>query len=303
MIDKRIGDIRLVGNSRAGEESVIAAPELNVCFDIGLAPREVLSVDYVCLTHGHADHAAGIHYYFSQRDFIGNAPGCVLAHPRLVEHLGRLMEVWTDIEGHEIPRRIEPIQAGQDFPIRRNLLVRAFTNNHGRASLGFAAIEVKHKLKPEYAELSQAQIVNLKNQGVTIDYRVEAPLVAYCGDTADGPFLDLPYVRDSRVILLECTFFDREHVQRARAGRHLHVVDLPGILSRLNCPHVVLTHTSRRTSIRDAKRILLQVVGKQQAERVEIFMDRPPARGPRPERGSGAARPADERPPAADNLR
>ena len=67
MIEKRIGDIRLVGNSRGGEESVIAAPELNVCFDIGLAPREVLSVDYVCLTHGHADHAAGIHYYFSQR--------------------------------------------------------------------------------------------------------------------------------------------------------------------------------------------------------------------------------------------
>lgn len=274
MIDKQIGDIRFIGHSRAGEESVVVAPELNLCFDIGLAPREALLVDHVCLTHGHADHAAGIHYYFSQRGFIGAPPGCVLAHPRLVEQLGRLMDVWEAIEGHPAPRKIVPIVDGEDFAVRRNLVARAFNNNHGGPSLGFTAIEVKHKLRPELTGLSQAQIVERKRAGETIDVRVEAPLVTYTGDTADGPFFDLPHVRDSKVIVIECTFFDADHVERARAGRHLHVRQMPEILARLRCPHVVITHVTRRTAIGEARRLLERAVGSQEMERISFLMDR-----------------------------
>lgn len=276
MIEKTIGGLRIIGHSRAGEESVIGVPELNVCFDIGLAPREVLAIDFVCLTHGHADHAAGVHYYFSQRGFIGNAPGCVLAHPRLIEHIARLMEVWADIEGHHAPRRLEPIRDGEDFEVRRNLVVRAFTNNHGGPSLGFSAIEVKHKLKPEYEGFTGPQLVDLKRKGETIDYRVEAPLVCYSGDTADGPFFDLPHVRDAGVMLLECTFFDPDHVHRARAGRHLHVRDLPSILERLRNEHIVLTHITRRTALGEAKRILSRMVSASDMDRISILMDRRP---------------------------
>ena len=63
MIEKDIAGIRLVGTSLAGEESVLAAPEYNVCFDVGRAPREIIPIDTVCVTHGHMDHAAGIAYY------------------------------------------------------------------------------------------------------------------------------------------------------------------------------------------------------------------------------------------------
>ena len=37
LVEKKIGDICLVGFSLAGEETVIAAPEYNVCFDVGRA--------------------------------------------------------------------------------------------------------------------------------------------------------------------------------------------------------------------------------------------------------------------------
>lgn len=294
MIEKQFGDIRLIGHSRAGEESVVVAPELNLCFDIGLAPREALTVDYVCLTHGHADHAAGIHYYFSQRGFIGAPPGCVLAHPRLVEHLGRLMDVWTSIEGHPAPRKIVPIRNGEDYPIRRNLIVRAFDNNHGGPSIGFTAIEVKHKLRPDLGGLSQAQIVERKRAGETIDVRVEAPLVTYTGDTADGPFFDLPHVRDSRVIVIECTFFDADHVERARAGRHLHVQQMPDIFARLKCQNIVITHVTRRTAIGDAKRALERTVGREEMERVTFLMDRRARRGVDPHGDTAKPRAASE---------
>ena len=64
-------DFTLAGYSVAGEESVIVAGELDVVFDIGRCPREAMRVNHVLLSHGHMDHAAGIAYYFSQRDFQG----------------------------------------------------------------------------------------------------------------------------------------------------------------------------------------------------------------------------------------
>jgi len=52
------------------------------------------------------------------------------------------------------------------------------------------------------------------------------------------------------------------------------------LAARLRCPHVVLTHITRRTPIREARRLVQQVVGKQEMERLEIFMDRGPQRRP-----------------------
>ena len=52
----------IIGYSVAGEETVVAMPQLDVCFDIGRAPGQVISINHVLLTHGHMDHAAGIAY-------------------------------------------------------------------------------------------------------------------------------------------------------------------------------------------------------------------------------------------------
>lgn len=283
MVKKRVGDLWLVGYSVAGVESVVAAPQLNLCFDIGRAPTEVIPIDTICLTHGHMDHAAGVAYYFSQRAFIGNSPGRVVVHCRLAQAIQALMAVWSDIEGHHSPGEILGVEPGQDVAIRRDLLVRPFAVNHGLVALGYSAIEVRHKLKPEYHSLSGPQIVELKNKGLTIENRVEVPLVAYCGDTAVGSFLDEDCVRNAEVLLLECTFFEGEHVVRARAGRHIHLHDLPEVMGRVRCPHVVLMHLSQRTDLRAARSTLAETLDEVDLGRVSFLMERPPRdRKPRP---------------------
>ena len=283
MVKKRVGGVLLVGYSVAGVESVVAVPEFNVCFDVGRAPTEIISVDTVCLTHGHMDHAAGIAYYFSQRGFIGNAPGRLLLPRHLAQPTQALMGVWADLEGHHSAAEIVPVEPGQDVKIRRDLVVRAFAVNHGAHALGYSAIQVRHKLKDEYRDLSGPQLVELKKQGIDIEHSVEVPLVAYCGDTAVGAFLDDTCVRDAGVLLLECTFFDQEHVTRARAGRHIHVRDLPDVMRRLRCPHVVLTHVSQRTDLRAARRMVTDLLDEVDLPRVSFLMDRPPRpRGGRP---------------------
>jgi ribonuclease Z len=293
MAKKRVGDVLLVGTSVAGVETVVAAPELNVCFDVGRAPTEVVPIDTVCITHGHMDHAAGVAYYLSQRGFIGNAPGRVIVPRVLAQPIQALMSVWADIEGHHSPGEIIGAEPGQDVQIRRDLVVRPFAINHGVNALGYSAVEVRHKLKAEYHDLSGPQLVELKKRGVQIEHRLEVPLVAYCGDTALGRFLDEPCVRTAKVLVIECTFFDREHVTRARAGRHVHARDLPELMERVLCPHVVLIHLSQRTDIRVARKVLDETLGEQDAARVTFLMERPPR--PRRDRRS-----ADQEPAAAE---
>ncbi len=281
LIDKQLGGIRIVGFSVAGEESVVIAPEYNVCFDVGRAPREVIPIDNVCLTHGHMDHSAGVAYYFSQRGFVGLGPGRVIVHRSLAQPIQKLMDLWSDIEGHPTSGQVYGVEHLQDVEIRRGLLVRPFTVNHSGSSLGYSLIERRHKLKAEFIGKSGPQLVALKSEGVSIEERTEVVLLTCTGDTAMGRFLDLDFVRQSRALLVECTFYEAEHVSRARDGRHLHVDDLPRVLAAVPDAMVMLTHVTHRTDLRLAKRIVQKVLKPADLERVSFLMDRP-ARTPSP---------------------
>lgn len=219
------------------------------------------------------DHSAGLAYYFSQRNFVGNAPGTVICPQNLVGPIKDLMRVWASIEGHLSPHRVVGISSGGTFEIRRGLFATAFEVNHRVAALGYSIIEARHKLKPEFANLSGPQLVELKKQGAEIERRIEVPLIAYCGDTAEGSWLELPIVREAKVLILECTFFEADHVRRAREGFHLHVRDVARILMKLPNEHIVLHHLTRRTPLVEAKRMLSGLVDPEIMSRVTFMMD------------------------------
>jgi len=269
-----LGDFTLAGYSVAGEESVILAPELDCAFDIGKCPREALTVNHVLLSHGHMDHAAGLPYYFAQRDFQGVACGTVLAPAALVGPLERLMVAWGAVEGHIPPHRFVGMRPGEEYEIRRNLLARAFATRHLPGSLGFAVVDVRQKLKEEFLGLSGPQIVELKNKGVEITHRLEVPLVAFLGDTGPANYSDLPFVANARALLIECTFFDEEHYSRARAGKHLHVRDLPGVLEGMDCERIIIIHVTRRTNMGAARKLLRKALPKDILDRITFLMSR-----------------------------
>lgn len=279
-----LNGIKIVGFSLAGEETVVAAPEYNVSFDVGRAPREIIPIENVCLSHGHMDHAAGIAYYLSQRSFLGAPPGRVIVHRDLAQSFQKLMDIWGDIEGHPSPGQFLGVEHLEDVPIRRGLLLRAFTVNHGASAMGFSLIEVRRKLKAEFHGRSGPQLVDLKRQGVAIEQTVEITLLTYTGDTAVGRFLDLDFVQSSRALIIECTFFEAEHRSRACAGRHIHVDDLPKILEAAPEAKILLTHVSRRTDVRLAKRIFDHTVKPEDRHRVSFLMDRPARRHSSPSR-------------------
>ncbi|GMU22294.1 MAG: hypothetical protein AMXMBFR13_23800 [Phycisphaerae bacterium] len=278
LIEKVVGSVRLQGFTLAGEETVVTVPEHNLAFDIGRAPREAVMMDVLCLSHGHMDHAAGLAYYFSQRAFQGMPEGTCLVHPKLVAPIEQLLKVWGQIEGHVSPARIVGVDEDEDFSLNQHFAIRPFRVRHPGPCLGFSLVEVRKKLRPELADLSGQQIAQLKRQGQTVEYRLEIPRVCYCGDTAIGDFLNHDHVRNAEVLIFECTFFEPDHVSRARQGLHTHVTDLPELMERVRSPHVVLTHLTRRTGMRESKQALARVLKPVDLERITILMELPPRR-------------------------
>jgi ribonuclease Z len=264
----------VAGYSVAGEETVIIVPELDCVFDIGKCPREALTANHVLLSHGHLDHSAGIVYYFAQRDFQGIANGKALVPSALVRPLEALLAAWGRVEGHVPPHEFVGLEPGDDYTIRRGLVCRAFATRHQGHSLGFSLVDVRQKLRSRFLGLTGPQIVELKQKGVQITDTVEYPLVAFLGDTGRANYADLPHVANARVLLVECTFFEAEHVSRARAGKHIHVTDLPRVLEGMNNERIVLTHLTRRTNLAQARKVLREVLPKATRDRVTFLMSR-----------------------------
>ncbi len=269
---------RIQGYSIAGEETAIQVPELDVCFDIGRCPRLALNSNNIALTHGHMDHAAGLAYYFSQRHFQGMGTGTVLCHPSLEKPIHNLMAAWIDIEAQRTPYKVIPLDPDQknapnEFEVKNTIFCRAFSTIHTVPSLGFALIEKRSKLKEEYVGLPQPKLVELKESGQDITYIKEIPLVTFMGDTSPGEHFDRPEVTDAQVLITECTFLERDHRDRARIGRHLHLSDIVSLLPQLNNEAIVLTHLSRRTFIGDARDAIRNAIPEDQQPRIHLLMD------------------------------
>ncbi len=117
-------------------------------------------------------------------------------------------------------------------------------------------------------------MVKLKEKGTEITYRIEVPLVAFLGDSGPNDYSHMPHVAEAKALLVECTFFDDEHISRARAGRHTHVCDLPKVLAGMNNERIIIIHITRRTNMAVARKIMHKALPKETLERITFLMSR-----------------------------
>ena len=270
----KIDDLEVVGYSVAGEETVVAMPQLDVCFDIGRAPNRIISINNILLTHGHMDHAAGIAYYLSHRNFSGQSPGTILAPQNLLGPMREIINAWGRLDGNKIPANLVGVKAGDEYQIKPNLFARIFPTKHSKGSVGYSVIEKRKKIKPEYAQLTGPQIVELKSEGVEIDYPLEIPIVTYLGDTQYVDFSQLKYIVESKILIAECTFYETEHSGRAEAGRHMHISEFATLIEKLQNEHIIITHATQRTPMREIRKILKETLSPEKYDRIILFMDR-----------------------------
>lgn len=273
-----IDDLNIIGYSVAGEETVIAIPQLDVCFDIGKAPDQLIPINNVLLTHGHMDHAAGIGYYLSHRKFCGQEPGTLLAPANLLPPIRQIIDAWGKLDGNAIPANLVGVKPGDEYKVKPNLFARVFPTNHSRGSVGYTIIEKRKKLKPEYLGLTGPQIVELKKQGIQIDNKIEIPLATYLGDTRYADFSKLEYVAKSKILIAECTFFLDDHIERADAGRHMHIDEFARLVEGLDNEHIIVTHLTQRTSMGEIRKIMKKKLSREIFDKITILMAHMPKR-------------------------
>lgn len=264
---------RVQGLSVAGEQSVVQIPELDVCFDIGTCPRAALTSNYVALTHGHMDHAAGLAYYFSQRHFQGMGVGTVVCHPALEEPIHGLMKAWIPIEAQRTPYKVVPLGDGQQIEVKNHIFLRAFETRHTVPSSGFVLVEMRSKLREQFQGLPQEKLIQLKKAGEQITQTIEIPLVCYTGDTAWGPHFDRPDVLGAKILITECTFLEAKDRGRATVGKHLHLDQIVDLVKKSTAEAVVLTHLSRRTQMGSVRKEIDAAIPTEHRDRVFILMD------------------------------
>ncbi len=264
---------RIQGISIAGEQTAIHVPELDIAFDVGLCPRPVLSAPYIALTHGHMDHVAGLPYYFSQRVFQKMGTGTCICHEDIAGDVQEMMGGWVDLEKQHTPHIIVPIRPEEEIQIKPGVVLKGIEAKHTVPAMSYVVVEHRKKLLEKYTGLPQSELRDLKISGTEITQTLKIPLVACTGDTEIGDHLFRPEFTNAPIVITECTFFEEEHKKRASVGKHLHIDDLSDLLQSWKAEHVVITHTSRRTTLDQIRSAIDRRVGCDDSHRIHILMD------------------------------
>ncbi|MDO8837266.1 MAG: MBL fold metallo-hydrolase [Vicinamibacterales bacterium] len=205
------------GYSRAMFSNWLWYKPLNLLIDAGEGLQLALGAriwtpEVVALTHGHSDHLLGLPGFIASRRYGKGAPdkpltvvypdGCSAA------------EVVRDLLGRLWPRETfpitwTPVAVGQQVPMGRNRVLEAVAALHGtsESTLGYRVLELRRRLRPEFAGLAQPEIrdrVQRDGRDAVMEEYSHA-LFIHSGDSMPLP-VDL--VRHADILVHDATFLD-----------------------------------------------------------------------------------------------
>jgi ribonuclease Z len=251
---------QLRGFSKALFSTWLYHRRFNILFDAGEGVatslfNRVFGIRRIFLSHGHADHIAGLVNLLNIRNLGAGDQTAALKiyYPKN----NRLIELLRDYLGRtqndlSFPLEWIEIDAGNEIKLddqKGRIFIRSFRTKHSnrQLSLGFNIIEIRRKLKEQYQGLSQKELNEIiwtrgKNE---IAEEVEKIIFTYGGDSRP---INPDDVRKSMYLCHECTYLNVEDDER-NFQQHSYLEEVLLMAREAEVENLLLFHTSLRYSL------------------------------------------------------
>lgn len=252
-----VAGLHLTGIAEGGVETNIRVPELKLMFDIGMCPPSALKFRRLLVSHGHADHLGGIHYYISQRGMMKLPPPIIHLPAEIAPAVEEILGAWAKIEGFEYRYELRPAVPGGAYDLGRGLTGRPIRSDHRVPSLAWVIERTTRRLRDDLRGRPGSEIQALREAGEEVTHEVVTPVLCVTGDSTIDTFLANEQIRKCQVLVHECTAWDQQRdVSSTRGWGHTHVDELIEHAEKFEGEALVLVHRSLRHSRRFAERVV-----------------------------------------------
>jgi ribonuclease Z len=267
-----VNPLSLLGFSTAGVETSIEVPSLGLLLDLGRCSRTAVNQPLVLVSHGHLDHLGAIVQHAARRAMMKRGESVYLVPASIAPQVEGMFAAAEALDGGRIPRRVVPLERGDEFELGKKRRVRAFETFHRVPSQGYTVWERRHRLRPEFRELDRARLGELRRAGQVVDEPYDVPVLCFSGDTRVEVLEANPELQDAETLVLEATFLDeRVSVDDARAMGHIHLDELVARADLLTARDVVLHHFSARYGPAEVAKICQRRIPDALGGRLRVF--------------------------------
>ena len=172
------------GYSRAAVQTCWRVNELKLLFDAGVQPWDFMGTSTMFISHAHLDHIAALPLYVSRRRMMKMDPPVIYLPDSAVDTAWEMLQMFRKLDRGSMPCELIGLLPGDETHISREYVVTAVPTQHTIDSVGFVVYHRRHKLKPEFQDLTGQQIRDLKLAGTEITSEIRVPVFAYTGDTS-----------------------------------------------------------------------------------------------------------------------
>jgi len=266
-------ELTVEGYSRAAVQTYWRVPELKLGFDLGVQPWSFMTTPNWFVSHAHLDHIAALPVLVARRRMMKMEPPTIYLPAEAVDGVNMLLRAFQRLDRGRMPVKLVGVEPGDEIPLSRELVVKAFPTRHTIPSLGFLVWERRKKLKPEYHDLSGEQIRDLRLSGVEVSSEIRIPKVAYMGDTAPAGLDANPEVYKAQILILEMTFVaPNERPSVIHKYGHTHLDDLIARADRFENEVIVASHFSTRLHPDHIQRIVDRRLPDSLRSRLKVWL-------------------------------
>lgn len=247
----RCDKITIEGFSRGPVMTFWRVPEFKLGFDLGWQPWEFMGTPRWFLSHTHMDHVLALPAYIARRRMMQMDPPTIYVPDQKVGDVRQFLAAFCRLEQSVLPCRIVGVRPGDEIELSRELVVSVHKTYHTVPSVGYIVWERRKKLRPEYFELSGAEIRDLSVSGVEVSYEVRFPRVAFLGDSSPRGLDENPDMYEADVLIAEMTHVSLQKNEPFQTPGHMRLEDYVERQDRFHNQKVLASHFSIRYAHRD----------------------------------------------------